>query len=131
MIKVLLRVMLKATPTAPSLCNDAIAISTQGATAASVQAVLEAVALVLLSAAYIILVPLSVAMFRRAERVGARALLTAAPRTDAGDPRTDRAAVIVDDTIHAAAEQRRRLIVACVAVLATFPARAALELLNT
>jgi hypothetical protein len=36
----------------------------------------------------------------------------------------------VDDTIQAAAQQRRRLVIACVIVLITFPARAAFDLLR-
>ena len=99
---------------------------TYSGTALFVYGVLEAIALLLISAAYLILVPLSVAMFRRAERVGAHALLSAADRASAG---TEVAAAIVDDTVHAAAEQRRRLVIACVVVLITFPFRAAVDLL--
>jgi hypothetical protein len=113
-----------------ALINETGDILTQAGIAASVQAILEAIALLLISTAYLILVPLSVAMFRRAERVGARALLSVAAGTNGGDHRTGRVAAIVDDAIHAAAEQRQRLLIACVVVLITFPARAAFDLLN-
>jgi hypothetical protein len=36
----------------------------------------------------------------------------------------------VDDTVHAAAEQRQRLVVACTVVLVTFPDRAAVDVLK-
>jgi len=123
----------KATNSSFALLDEANAIRAQADTAASVQAVLEAIALLLISAAYLILVPLSVAMFRRAERVGAHALAIVAARADAGDPmarRSAEAASIVDETMQAAAEQRRHLVFACVVVLITFPARAALVLLR-
>ena len=106
------------------------AIISQGSTALSVQAVLEAIALLLICAAYLIIVPLSVAMFRRAERVGANALVAVADHTSRDEQRTDDVAAIVDDTIQAAVQQRRRLAIACVVVLITFPARAAFDLLN-
>ena len=96
----------------------------------AVQAILEAVALLLISTAYLILVPLSVVMFRRAERDGAHALLAVASRTSAGHQGIEAATAIVDETIQAAAEQRRRLVMACVVVLITFPARAAYDLLR-
>ncbi len=114
-----------------SLFLEALAIKSQANTAFSVQAVLEAIALLLISSAYIILVPFSIAMFRRAERVGAHALVSVAARVDAGDARSNMAAAIVDDSIQAAAQQRRRLVIACVVVLVTFPARAAFNLLNS
>ena len=110
--------------------NQGIRSLAEAGSAFSVQAFLEAIALLLISSAYIILVPLSVAMFRRAERVGAHALVAVAARSNAGDQRSDRAAAIVDDTIQAAAQQRRRLVIACVVVLVTFPARAAFDLLR-
>ena len=74
---------------------------------------------------YVLLVTLSVAIFRQAEKVAAHALLS-------GQFRGTRAAttVIVDDSMHAAAEQRRRLTFACVVVLVSFPCRAAFDLLQ-
>jgi hypothetical protein len=117
-----------------TLVSEALGFQTQSGTFISVQAILEAATLLLISSSYIILVPLSVAMFRRAERVGAHELLALAARAEVSvntvNPRTERAAAIVDDTIQAAAEQRRRLVIACVVVLISFPARAAFDLLN-
>ncbi len=91
----------------------------------AVQSVSEATALVLISSTYLLLVTLSVAIFRQAEKVAARALIF-------GQFRGTRAAttVIVDDSMRAAAEQRRRLTFACVVVLVTFPCRAAFDLLQ-
>ena len=105
-------------------------IISQAGTALSVQAVLEAIALLIISAAYIILVPLSVAMFRRAEHVGAHALLSVPARASADNLMTHRAMSIVNESIQAAVDQRRRLVIACVSVLVTFPARAAFDVLN-
>jgi hypothetical protein len=113
-----------------ALNNQANAINSSSNTSASVQGVFEAIALLLISTAYLILVPLSVAMFRRAERVGARALLSAAARSSAGGRMEQSAAAVVDETVQAAAQQRRRLVVACVVVLVTFPCRAAYDLLS-
>ena len=83
----------------------------------------EAIALLLISVTYLLLVTLSVAIFRQAEKVAARALIF-------GQFRGTRAAttVIVDDSMHAAAEQRRRLTFACIIVLVSFPCRAAFDL---
>ena len=112
--------------------DEAAPLFTQSGTALSVQAVLEAVALVLVSSAYLVLVPLSVAMFRRAEHVGAHALVAVASRAEVSvDTRIGRAAAIVDDTIQAAAEQRRRLVIACVVAVISFTFRAAFSLLTT
>jgi len=112
------------------LFDEANICFTKSGTAFAVQVILEAATLLLLAAAYFILVPLSVAIFRRAERVGAHALITVAARTDADNPSTGKAASVVDDMMKAAAEQRRRLVVACVFVLITFPARSAFDLFN-
>ena len=111
-----------------TLNKEAAAFFTKAGTASSVQCIFEAIALLLISTAYLILVPLSVAMFRRAERLGAHALATYSARADAGDARSERTAAIMDDTMKAAADQRRRLVTACVVVLATFPVRAAFDL---
>jgi hypothetical protein len=91
----------------------------------AVQSVAEASALLLISSMYLFLVTLSVAIFRKAEKAAARALLF-------GQFRGTRAAasVIVDDSIRAAAEQRRRLTFACIVVLVSFPCRAAFDLLQ-
>ncbi len=91
----------------------------------AVQSVAEATALLLISSTYLLLVTLSVAIFRQAEKVAAHALLS-------GQFRGTRAAtkLIVDDSMHAAAEQRRRLTFACIVVLVSFPCRAAFDLLQ-
>jgi hypothetical protein len=91
----------------------------------AVQSVAEATALLLISSTYLLLVTLSVAIFRQAEKVAARALLF-------GQFKATRAAttVIVDDSMRAAAEQRRRLTFACIVVLVSFPCRAAFDLLQ-
>jgi hypothetical protein len=90
----------------------------------AVQSVAEATALLLISSTYLLLVTLSVAIFRQAEKVAARALLF-------GQFKGTRASttVIVDDSMRAAAEQRRRLTFACIVVLVSFPCRAAFDLL--
>jgi hypothetical protein len=91
----------------------------------AVQSVAEAIALLLISSIYLLLVTLSVAIFRQAEKVAARALLFGTFRgTQAA------ATVIVDDSMRAAAEQRRRLTFACIIVLVSFPCRAAFDLLQ-
>ena len=90
----------------------------------AVQSVAEATALLLISGLYLLLVTLSVAIFRQAEKVGVSALLS-------GQFKGGRATMnVVDDSINAAAEQRVRLTFACVIVLVTFPCRAAYDLLQ-
>ena len=129
-----------------ALRNQIIAINPKAATAASLQAILEAIALLLIAAAYLVLVPLSVAMFRRAERIGSHQLVvvaarvsgshqpvtrpTVAARVSESGQTNEAAAAVLDEMIQAAAEQRQRLVIACVVVLFTFPARAAFDLLN-
>ena len=83
----------------------------------------EAIALLLISSMYLLLVTLSVAIFRQAEKVAARALVQL-KGTQA------EAMVIVDDSMRAAAEQRRRLTFACIVVLVSFPCRVAFDLLQ-
>ena len=118
------------TVTSLALNTQANNLNTTSNTAASVQSVFEAITLVLISTAYLLLVPLSVAMIRRAKRVAAHALLAAAARPSAGGRRESAAAAVVDETMQAAAQQRRRLVVACAVVLVTFPCRAAYDLLT-
>jgi len=91
----------------------------------AIQSVAEATALLLISSTYLLLVTFSVAIFRQAEKVAARALLF-------GQFKGTRAAatVIVDNSMRAAAEQRRRLTFACIVVLVSFPCRAAFDLLQ-
>lgn len=110
--------------------RDINTVVTHKYTALAVANVSEAFALLLISAVFVVLVSLSVAIFRQAENVGARALLSnTAVRADktAVDLRREH---IVEDSMKAAAEQRKRLVMACVVVLVTFPARAAFDLLQ-
>jgi hypothetical protein len=135
-----------------SLANQAFAIDTKSRTAISVQSVCEAVALLAISVAYLILVAWSVAKYRHAEHLAQSALLTLADRgrnsmqsvpavfsadvdyqgsADAMIPlETSSAREIVEDTRKAAVVQRRRVIAACAVVLVMFPARAAFDLLQ-
>jgi hypothetical protein len=108
-----------------ALCVEADDAGTRRYDCLAVQSVAEATALMLISSTYLLLVTLSVAIFRQAEKAAARALLF-------GQFRGARAAttVIVDNSMRAAAEQRRRLSFACVVVLVSFPCRAAFDLLQ-
>jgi hypothetical protein len=92
----------------------------------AVQSESEATALLLISSMYLLLVTLRVSIFRQAEKVAARALVTIQPNNAS----TTAAIAIVGDSILAAAEQRRRLTIACVVVLISFPCRVAYHLLH-
>ena len=102
--------------------------------AQSVQNTSEALALLIISIAYLVLVSYSVAMLRRAELAGRRALGVAAWRQK--NVFRQQTAVnylisgIIEDTMEAAAQQRQRLTAACILVMITFPARAAFDFLN-
>ena len=98
--------------------------------AQSVQNVCEALALLFISIAYTTIIALSVASFRRAERLAAHTLQSVATQQSRVDNRTELVAALVDDTMRAAAEQRRRLVMACGVVLVTFPARAVFDFMN-
>jgi hypothetical protein len=95
-------------------------------TCLAVQSGSEAVALVLVSCAYLLIVTLSVAIFRQAEKVASGALVTLQPSSAS----MTAAIAVVDDSMHAAAEQRRRVTLACVIVLISFPCRVAFDLLQ-
>ena len=107
--------------------NASITVETRAYAASSVQNVCEAVGLLLISVTYAVLVPFSIAMFRQAEHVAAHALVSVSNSMDKGE---QAAAAVVDHTMHAAADQRRRLTAACAIVLLTFPARAAFNFLQ-
>lgn len=98
-------------------------------TAQSVQAVSEALTLLLLSVAFIAIVSWSVALFRMLEHTAAHALRSAKATTHLR-PSEEIAARIVENSMHGALQQRQRLITTCVIVLATFPARAVFDCLN-
>ena len=111
-----------------ALSNAASAINTKAGTASSVQSISEALTLLLVSIAFLVIVSWSVALFRLSEREAARALQSVNGRGNIR-PSEANAARIVADAMQAAAEHRRRLTAACVIVLITFPARSALDLL--
>ena len=115
-----------------ALNQQAIAVVTQIGHAEAVQSVSEAAVLLIISIAYLVLVPFSIIMFRAAERLAARMLLSATDRSDNRDKALMevRRDVIVADTMHAAAEQRQRLVAACCVVLVTYPIRAAYDFLQ-
>ena len=98
-------------------------------TAQSIQFMSEAVTLLLVSVAFVAIVSWSVVLFRMVERFANRAL-TALPNHNSKARDELRLEGIVNDTMHAAAEQRRRLTAACIIVLLTFPARAVFDLLS-
>jgi hypothetical protein len=112
-----------------ALYNDSQSIRNRARTASSVQAGSEALALLLVSVAFLVIVSWSVALFRLMERVAARALLSDNDGGNMHAPEVN-AARIVADTMQAAAEHRKRLTAACVIVLITFPVRAAYDLLK-
>jgi hypothetical protein len=108
--------------------NAANVMNTKGGTAASVQFSSEALTLLLVSIAFLVIVSWSVALFRLSESEAARALQSVNGRGNIR-PSEANAARIVADAMQAAAEHRRRLTAACVIILITFPARAASDLL--
>jgi hypothetical protein len=112
-----------------ALSNAASAINTKAGTASSVQSISEALTLLLVSIAFLVIVSWCVALFRLWERDAERALIFVNNRGNIR-PTEANAARIVTDTMQAAEQQRRRLTAACVIVLIAFPARAAFDLLN-
>ena len=100
--------------------------------AQSVQNVCEALALLFISIAYATIIALSVASFRRAERLAAHTLQSASTQQSVSrlTNHTEMVVALVDDAMRAAAEQRRRLVMACGVVLVTFPARAVFDFMN-
>ena len=109
--------------------NASVSVHTKANTAISVQAGSEALSLLLVSFAYVVIVSLSAAHFRTVERHAARALLLSADSSNVQQAELNAARIVVD-TMQAAAQHRRRLTAACVIVLVTFPARAAFDLLD-
>jgi hypothetical protein len=112
-----------------ALYTDSQSIRNRARTASSVQAGSEALTLLLMSIAFLVIVSWVVALFRLSEREASRALLA---NSDGGSIRASEAnaAKIVADTMQAAAEQRWRLTAACVIVLILSPARAVYDLLK-
>ena len=103
-------------------------ISAKARTFQSAQAISEALTLLLVSVAFALIVSWGAALLHLVERDAANALLTVNDRENLR-PSEANAVRIVGDTMQAAAQQRRRLTVACVIVLITFPARAAFDVI--
>jgi len=118
-----------------ALFRENVLKSATARTALSVQSVFEALVLLVISVAFAIRVAMSVAAFRGAERAALDALADASGRGETAELRrqtrqTAAALDIVNDTMRIAAEQRRRLVAACLIVLIAFPVRAAYDLLQ-
>ena len=128
-----------------------IPVGTNARNAISVQSISEAIALLVISFSYLILVLRSLGIYRRAETLASSTLVglmdrgpqptvqvpaayATADYTGTADASIyldrDTALGIVKDSKEAAVEQRRRLVAACAVVLITFPARAAFDLLR-
>ena len=107
--------------------------------------------LLIIITAYLLLIPISIVVFRRAERASAHVQLSvqdrASGRVDympaglaaaerdgstgaAVEMRKEQAEAVAEMTRAASVDQRRRFIAACVIVLITFAARAAFDFLN-
>ena len=134
-----------------SIVADSSTFENIADTADSVQAVLEAIVLVVMSAAYTVFIPVCVAMFGRAERRLIRILgqiedkldhtiviLPAEYTTQAADGaaagaeirmRCDKGKELLRSTLAEATGQRRRFVAACAIVLIAFFARASFDLL--
>jgi len=111
-----------------ALQSDALVFQLKAFTAVFVQSGSEALTLLLVSVSFVVIVSWSVALFRIAERVGARALLASSPHLEL-QPNEANVQRLVSDAMQASAAHRWRLTAACVIVLVTFPARAAYDLL--
>lgn len=110
--------------------------------AESIKATFDAIALLLISVTFVVVVSWIVILFRKVERIANRALLFAGQRNfkemrrdrvaniDAPGPE-DQVATRIGHYVQIAAERRRRLTKACIMVLVTFPARAVLEVLTS
>ncbi len=134
------------------LFNDALNFDNISDDAVAVQAVLEAIVLVVMSAAYMVFIPVCVSMFGRAERRLIRILgqieykldrtsvqlpaeynPQAAHGAAAGAEirmRCDEAKELLRSTLAEATAQRRRFVAACSIVLLTFFLRASFDLLH-
>ena len=113
------------TPHSLELFKEANAFDTKSHTSESIENGSEAIALLLITIAFSIIVGLSVAIFRQAEIIGAKALINEVTSNNHMP-----VASLVQTTMQAAAHQRRRLTLACAVVLVTFPVRAAFDFMN-
>ena len=141
----------KSTDKSTALITDASVRNTTARTAASVQAVLEAVVLVIMSTAYMVFMPVCVATFGRAERrlighlseiehkadnvpVFLPAEFSRGQGSSSGgrkvQMRCDKALELMRMTLAVATAQRRRFVAACGVVLITFILRASFDLLK-
>ena len=141
-----------ATNLCTALLNDAVNFASIAGDAAAVQAVLEAIVLVVMCAAYTVFIPVCVSMFGRAERRLIRILGQIEYKLDHSEVllpaqynpqaargaaagaeirmRCDKAKELLRSTLAAAMAQRRRFVGACSIVLVTFFLRASFDLLR-
>ena len=141
-----------ATNLCTALLNDYINFQNIADDAVAVQAVLEAIVLVVMCAAYTVFIPVCVSMFGRAERRLIRILGQIEYKLDHSEVllpaqynpqaargaaagaeirmRCDKAKELLKSTLAAATAQRRRFVGACSIVLLTFLLRASFDLLN-
>jgi len=108
--------------------NGTNALEVTFTSAYAVENYLESSALLLICIDYLVVVALSVALFRQAEEAGNHALMTLPGGHH--NSRTEAVAAVVEVTMQAAVAQRRRLSLACGIVLLTFPLRVAYAILN-
>ena len=117
-----------------AFASEGYNLFTKSYTLASIENVFEALALLVTSAAFVVAVTASVSALSRAEHVASSALLSAQSRSTVSRNHARRnasAVAIMDDTIHASINQRRRLVAACVVILVTFIVRATFNLFQT
>jgi hypothetical protein len=117
-----------------AFASEGYNLFTKSYTLASIENVFEALALLVTSAAFVVAVAASVSALSRAELVASSALLSAQSRSTVSlnhARRNASAVAIMDDTIHASINQRRRLVAACVVILVTFIVRATFNLFQT
>ena len=142
----------KDTNRSVALNNDALNFDNISDDAVAVQAVLEAIVLVVMSAAYMVFIPVCVSMFGRAERRLIRILGQIEYKLDHSEVllpaqynpqaahgaaagaeirmRCDKAKELLRSTLAEATAQRRRFVGACSIVLVTFLLRASFDLLH-
>ena len=140
-----------ATNLCTALNNDAINFDNIAGDAVAVQAVLEAIVLVVMCAAYTVFIPVCVSLFGRVERRLIRILGQIEYKLDHSEVllpaqynpqaargaaagaeirmRCDKAKELLKSTLAAATAQRRRFVGACSIVLLTFLLRASFDLL--
>ena len=117
-----------------TLSSQASVIAVTSATAESFQYLFEALTLLLISVTYGILVPICTLTVRRAQRIVSQSVelhsSAGGSDPDAVDKMPESVLAILDDTMHAVADERRNLQIACFLVLSTFSLRASFDFLN-